>query len=107
MAQHFQLHEKDEPKLFKSVKRIVDYIFNNQYIQYMTPYSSKYVYTKNVMKLGNEYNPSGLAVNIRYYNLEDKKWDEREYGGIDLRKNVTVEVHINKKGQVSAIYYPI
>ena len=105
MAQHILLSEEREPKVFKSIKRIVNYV--NRFWDYRRPNDRDYVYRKEIVKLPKEYSQTGRALAIKSYNLQDKVWDQRQDGGYDLRKNASLEVHFTKKGEVTAVYYPV
>ena len=100
MAQHYPVYEKDEPKLFKSARRIVKYIDNSWIWDTWKEYDYNRIYTKEVMKLGPQYNPNGRAIKISPYNLQGKDWG-------DNRKRANVEVHFDIKGKITNIYYPL
>lgn len=106
MAQHIKLFEKDEPKVFRSLKRIVSYLVR-PYVWSGVPVNEPYhVYGKEILTDKNNAHIEHI-ISVRYYTLENKRWDERKIGGMDLRKDVILEVRFTLMGEIVAVYYPV
>lgn len=107
MAQHYPLKEKDEPEVFKSIRRIAGYVTKSWNWWGLERTGPDYVYRKKVVALPKEYNPEGKTFAVGPYNLKDKKWDERRNYGVDFRKGAHLEVHTDLHGNIQAVYYPL
>lgn len=110
MAQHYRLEQSKEPKVFKSAARIVKYcgqkcVYESLKMARDTgrvrdgSYCRVY-YTKRVQLLPDDFNPGGYAFGIGPYDLQDATWAEN-------RKGARVEVHVDKNGKITDIYYPL
>lgn len=108
MAIHYIIDKKEEPKLFRSVKRISKYIMNNAW-RSMKDWDELHTYGKTVQKLPLTYclYKNTRVFSIAPYNLQNKKWDERKIGGLNFREGANLQVHTNDNGDIVAIYYPI
>jgi len=107
MAQHFPVYEKDEPKLFKFLRRFVEYLMRIYVWDSIEDFERRRIFRKTVMKLSEEYNPKGRAFSITPITLQSRQWDQRKDGGCDFRKDATLEVHTDTKGNIQGVYHPL
>jgi len=106
MAQHIPLKEEREPKLFRSLRRLVQYLSRDYVWDYLPMHRWEPIMRKEVLKYLCESNTDYVA-SVRSYTLQDKEWNECKFGGIDLRKDAHIEVHFTSKGKITAVYYPV
>lgn len=106
MAQHFRLNEKDEPKIFASVRRLGKYIRQPHVAScFHSFFHEDILYKKTVMRLPNEYNWEEAApgtertFQIGSYHFQSK--DFKQYG------LMPVECHFDGKGNIVAIFVAI
>ena len=106
MAQHIPLTEKDEPKVYKSAKRL-----SKSAVRYAKGYllgkswNKHTIFNKEIMRLPKEYadfTKSAYAFQMGKYTLESitdvDKW---------LATDTPLEVHCNDNGEVTAIFWVV
>ena len=104
MAQHHRIFEKDEPKLFRTLRRTLRVIWPMIVIEEDTAYG------KTIKKLPKEYFQQGFAFSVFPCKLKDKRWNQKTEGGRDWRKNACLEVHVREVGmwfEIDSVWYPI
>jgi len=107
MAQHYPVYEKDEPKVFKILRKIVKELMRNFDWSHIADFGTIKKGNILIRKLSKEYYPEGRAFSIKPITLQSKQWDQRKDGGCDFRKDATLEVHTDTKGNIQGVYYPL
>jgi len=106
--------EENEPKIFKSLKRIAEYYLRaSKYItRYMKDYTEEVIYKRYTTKLPDSFKSEPndfLVLRVGKYDFKNKKLWCGPNGVPDpvLKKmytNIEVECHIDQKGNVLAVY---
>ncbi len=115
MEQYSKILPEQEPKIFKSVKRIAEYYLRaSRYIsRYKKDFCDEIIYTKSVAKLPHSYDKGENAfviLNIGKYDLQNSEhWTHPVSGEVNkelkkLYSNLSLECHIDLCGNILAIY---
>lgn len=107
MAQHYPVYEKDEPKVFKILRKIAEELMRDLKWAKIADFGVIKTNKLIIRKLPKEYYPKGRAFSIKPITLQSKQWDQRKFGGLDIRKHATLEVHTDCKGNIQGVYYPL
>ena len=95
-----RLNETEEPKIFKSLRRVAEYYIRaSKYItRYTNDYTEEIIYKKNIRKLPDVFKLEKnelVVLLVGKYQLQSK---------IDsLPDQLTLECHIGKEGEIFAV----
>ncbi len=110
MKKLIQIYKEDEPKIFKSIARIVEYFLRaSRYIKrYEIINNTDVIYRKEVTTLPPTQN-NLKVLQVGNYDLQNKNlWTQNKIENLSLEKekylNVKLEVRISKEGEIKEVY---